>query len=68
MIQLLEQYQLPTSFEIDNDKIIKLLFADKKRIGNEMHFVLLNEIGSAEATPILLTDLEKYINEFMLCG
>jgi 3-dehydroquinate synthase len=68
MIQLLEKYQLPTSFEIDHDKIIKLLFADKKRIGNEMHFVLLNELGSAEAKPILLNDLENYINEIMLCG
>jgi 3-dehydroquinate synthase len=68
IIQLLEQYQLPTSFEIDNDKIIKLLFADKKRIGNEMHFVLLNVLGSAEAKPILLNELENYINEIMLCG
>jgi 3-dehydroquinate synthase len=68
IIQLLEKYQLPTSFEIDNDKIKNLLFADKKRIGNEMHFVLLNQIGSAEAKPIFLEDLEKYINEIMLCG
>ncbi len=68
LVKLLEQYQLPTSFEIENDKIIKLLFSDKKRIGNEMHFVLLNELGSAEAKPILLNDLENYINEIMICG
>jgi len=54
VIQLLKQYQLPTTADLDVDMIINLVQADKKRTGKEIRFVLLSAIGDAsiQAIPI----------------
>lgn len=61
--QLLQQYQLPTEYSFDKEKIWSLLKMDKKRVSNEMSFILLNKIGEAVIKPIPLTQLEELINQ-----
>ncbi|MEO6548184.1 MAG: 3-dehydroquinate synthase, partial [Ferruginibacter sp.] len=41
LINLLEQYQLPSFLDFDREKIWEILKMDKKRVGNEMNFILL---------------------------
>ena len=59
---LIEQYELPTQFEFDKDKIWSILKMDKKRAGNDMNFILLNKIGEASIHAIPVNELEHLIN------
>jgi 3-dehydroquinate synthase len=61
--QLLHKYNLPTEFSFDKEKVWNLLKMDKKRVSNEMNFILLNKIGEAVIKPIPLTELEELINQ-----
>ena len=47
VVSLLNQYDLPTAFEFDKDKAIKLLKMDKKKTKDGIHFILLEKIGKA---------------------
>lgn len=51
---LISTYKLPTQFEGDREKIFSALEQDKKREGEGLHFVLLEDIGKAivEEIPI----------------
>jgi 3-dehydroquinate synthase len=60
--QLIEQYQLTSSISFDKESIWKMLKMDKKRVSNEMNFILLNKIGDAVIKPIALQDLENLIS------
>jgi 3-dehydroquinate synthase len=59
--ELLEQYQLPTQFDFDKEKIWEILKMDKKRSSNTMNFILLNKIGQAMIQPIGMNELENLI-------
>lgn len=59
--QLLKKYQLPTTLDFDKQKVWQLLKMDKKRVSNEMSFILLDKIGKAVIQPIPLTQLEELI-------
>ncbi len=61
LIQLLEQYHLPVQLDYDKGKIANYMFADKKAIDNDIHFILLNEIGNATIVPIRKSDLIQYL-------
>ncbi len=52
LIQLLEQYELPTHASFDKSKAIANLMMDKKRQEGVMHFVLLSKVGKAVIKPI----------------
>lgn len=65
VIRVLEKYHLPTSIVFDRQKIWSLLKMDKKRVSNEMNFVLLNSIGSAKVTAIPLDHLQEMINNIL---
>jgi 3-dehydroquinate synthase len=60
---LLKKYDLPVFYEYDRQKVFDVLKMDKKRSGNEIHFVLLNKIGVARVVKIKLAKLEKYLYE-----
>ena len=59
LINLIEQYDLPTHANIAADDIFEILKRDKKRAGNFMNFILLEKIGKAIVYPIELIALKK---------
>jgi len=61
--KLLHQYHLPIQLHFDKAKIWEVLKMDKKRVSNEMNFILLNKIGEAVVKSIPLTELENIINQ-----
>lgn len=58
---LLEQYQLPTHFDFDSVAISDVLKMDKKRINNDINFILLDAIGKAQIQAISIVDLKQYL-------
>lgn len=63
VIHLLKQYQLTTQFSFDKQKIWNLLKMDKKRVSDEMSFILLNKIGEGIIQPIPMLQLENLISQ-----
>ncbi len=63
IIRVLAQYGLPVHLEYDPEKVFNILKMDKKRASQEMHFILLKEIGQAEIKKIPLAELEKLIKK-----
>ncbi len=61
LIQLLEQYELPTHAFFDKDKAIANLVMDKKRQQDTMHFILLEKLGKAVVKPIPVGELGEMI-------
>ncbi|MEO5647735.1 MAG: 3-dehydroquinate synthase [Chitinophagaceae bacterium] len=58
IISLLEKYYLPTSANLEIDKILELIRHDKKRIGDRINFILLNNIGDAVVTPLSFDEIK----------
>lgn len=62
--KLLEAYQLPTHFsDCTSEEVMHAMKADKKRIGEKLHLVLLKEIGEAVTYPIALETLQNILEE-----
>jgi 3-dehydroquinate synthase len=61
LIQLLEQYELPTHASFNKVQAINNLMMDKKRQQNNMHFVLLHTIGKAVIKAIPVEELAEEI-------
>jgi 3-dehydroquinate synthase len=59
---LLKQYGLPPQFEFDKEATFKLLSSDKKRINNEMNYILLQKIGKGVVHPITMDELKERLN------
>jgi 3-dehydroquinate synthase len=58
---LIEAYGLPTGIQGDPEPLIDALAKDKKRAGDQVHFVLLEALGRAVVAPVALTDLEALL-------
>jgi len=59
---LLSKYHLPVSFDFNKEvkeKTWQVLLHDKKKAGNDMNFVVLDEIGKASVKKISLNDLHE---------
>lgn len=56
---LISQYHLPVSFEIDKEKTWEILLHDKKKSGKDMNFIVLDEIGKASVKKIPLSELHE---------
>jgi 3-dehydroquinate synthase len=61
LVKLLQRYHLPVSFDFNQEKVFQMLVMDKKRVSNEMSFILLNRIGEGMVQPIPLDRLEEMI-------
>jgi 3-dehydroquinate synthase len=61
--RLLQTLKLPTRFPFEGERILGALRKDKKREGDEIHFVFLQGIGRAVVKKISLVDLEAMVNE-----
>ena len=60
---LLRQYGLPVDIDFDRNKILEALDKDKKRKGDNIHFVLLEDIGKSVIMEISIDELKNVIHE-----
>lgn len=60
---LIKAFHLPTSIEIDKEKIREAIKKDKKREGKGIHFVLLKSIGQTVIEEISIEELEEMIDD-----
>ncbi len=58
---LLKQYELTVQTKYDQAKAMQVLRRDKKRVGEQIHFILLKEIGEAYVEPISFDTIEQAI-------
>ncbi len=61
MISLLKKYQLPVDFNVDIDALFDNLLQDKKREGDTMNFILLQNPGKPVVTAIQLSLLHNLL-------
>ena len=62
---LLKKFQLPTRVQVDGKRLLDAVRKDKKREGEEIHFVLLQGIGTAVVEKVSLNELETLIGEMI---
>ena len=60
---LLTGFGLPTRIAVDGAAVFDAMKRDKKRDGDEINFVLLEQLGGAVVEPIGLKDLEQVIHD-----
>lgn len=60
---LLKSYKLPVEINFDRSIILEALNKDKKRKGDDIHFVLLTDIGKAVVQKISINELKEVIHE-----
>jgi 3-dehydroquinate synthase len=63
VIDLLNKYGLPTRVQYDKKKVFNILRMDKKKVKQEMNYVLLERIGRGVVTSIPLKQLEKLLQD-----
>jgi len=63
LVELLEQYELPTHASFDKMQAVANLAMDKKRLKDAIHFVLLEKPGKAIIRPIDIKELEDKIQQ-----
>jgi 3-dehydroquinate synthase len=61
--RLIERFGLPRRIAMNMDMVIDAMEKDKKREGNQIHFVLLRNIGSAEVVPVDIDELREVLND-----
>ena len=64
VVQVLEQYGLPTHASFKTEKVFEVLKMDKKRVSQEMNYIMLEKLGKAVILSVPLNVLEKWINDF----
>lgn len=60
---LIENYRLPVKFDLDKSLVYTTLLKDKKREGDSINLVLLNEIGKALVQKVPLNRMEEIVND-----
>ncbi len=63
VIDVLDNYGLPTDAEFDKKKVLEILKKDKKKEKDNINYVLLEKIGKAKVEKIPIKQLEKFINQ-----
>jgi 3-dehydroquinate synthetase len=63
LVQILQQYGLPVSLQIDKEQVLSSLKKDKKRAGDSINFVLLNSIGDGIVQKISFTQIESLLDQ-----
>lgn len=58
---LLKKLKLPTGFNVNINDVLDALGKDKKREGNSIHFILLEDIGKAVIQEIPIKELETVL-------
>jgi 3-dehydroquinate synthetase len=63
IIQVLNEYGLPTQPEIPLDELYRAMRQDKKREGDFIHLVLLEKIGKAVTKKVSYSELQTILND-----
>lgn len=63
VIDVLDAYGLPTDADFDKKKVFEILKKDKKKVGNDIDYVMLEKIGKGKIHPIPMGQLEQFINQ-----
>jgi 3-dehydroquinate synthase len=61
LTNLLEQYGLPVSMKVDADAVLPLMQKDKKRVQEQLDFIMLERIGKAVIHPVTFQQLYSYL-------
>jgi 3-dehydroquinate synthase len=61
LMDLLDQYGLPTNIDFDSKKVFSVLKMDKKKIGTSLHFILLKKLGEAVIKEVAIDKVEKWM-------
>lgn len=59
--EVLQQYGLPHEAVFDADKVLGTMSMDKKRMGRDMNYVMLERIGKAQVVPMPVSSLVKEV-------
>ncbi len=62
LIDLLEQYGLPTYASFNHKKVFDVLKMDKKKQGDVISYILLQRIGKGVIKPVSIDKLEQFIS------
>lgn len=63
VVQMLQQYGLPTQLDFDKEQAMAILLKDKKQSAGTVHFILLSAIGKAEIVPIGIAQLNHLFEQ-----
>ncbi len=63
LTRLLEQYGLPVSYPFDKKQALHYMLADKKKAGEKISYVLLQEIGKAVLHPLSIDEIRNFLND-----
>jgi 3-dehydroquinate synthase len=58
---VLQRYGLPSEAVFDADRVIATMMMDKKRVGREMNYVLLERIGKGRVVPMQVKSLAREV-------
>ncbi|NNV57591.1 3-dehydroquinate synthase [Limnovirga soli] len=61
LTKLIQQYGLPVYQAFNAKKVLAVMQSDKKKVKDEMHYVLLAKIGKAVVQTIPVSDIEKMV-------
>jgi 3-dehydroquinate synthetase len=64
IINLLKKYQLLDDRNIPAENIEHLIQQDKKKIGNEMNFVFIKDIGKAVVEKVPVSEVTEFYTRF----
>jgi 3-dehydroquinate synthase len=61
VVKLLEKYKLPTYAAFDTKRVMDILRMDKKRVGGELHYILLKKTGKGVSHRLTLDELNTFL-------
>lgn len=61
LLQVLQKYNLPTSYEYDKDIIYKYILTDKKVTGDKLNIILVEEVGIGFIKTINTSEIKERI-------
>ncbi len=63
IINLLKKYDLPCSYEINKEKILELIAHDKKKYGERINVIYVEEIGSYIEKSLTINEIREIIEK-----
>ncbi len=63
LVSLIEKYGLPAFAKFDVEEAILMMRADKKRIKDELHYVLLEKIGKGIIKPLTTKEIQPILEQ-----
>jgi 3-dehydroquinate synthase len=68
LISVLQAFDLPTTVQVEKTRILEAIRKDKKRYGEMIKFVLINDIGHACIKDVRFAELEAAIDDLCCVG